>query len=150
MEFIAGAALDPGQHDRFMTPHPSGEVAPFYEHCARALDLAMARTGERGLPLILGGDWNDGMNRVGEQGRGESVWLGWFLCATIDAFAPLARARGDDARADAWVAHRNAVAAALDRSGWDGAWYRRGYFDDGTPLGSAESCLLYTSDAADE
>ena len=139
VEFIAGPPLEPGQHDQFMTPRPSGETAPFYEHCARALDLAMARTGERGLPLILGGDWNDGMNRVGEEGRGESVWLGWFLCATIDAFAPLARARGDNARADAWVAHRNAVAAALDRSGWDGAWYRRGYFDDGTPLGSAES-----------
>ncbi|MBV0891977.1 protein ndvB [Paracoccus sp. Z118] len=139
VEFIAGPELAPGQHDLFLTPQPSGEIAPFYEHCARALDLAVARTGERGLPLILGGDWNDGMNRVGEEGRGESVWLGWFLCATIDAFAPLARARGDDARADAWAAHRTSVAAALDRAGWDGAWYRRGYFDDGTPLGSAES-----------
>ncbi len=139
VEFIAGPQLAPGQHDQFMTPQPSGEIAPFYEHCARALDLAMARTGERGLPLILGGDWNDGMNRVGEQGRGESIWMGWFICATIDQFAPLARARGDIARAEAWEAHRAAVAAALDESGWDGTWYRRGYFDDGTPLGSSES-----------
>ncbi|WP_134724814.1 GH36-type glycosyl hydrolase domain-containing protein [Paracoccus luteus] len=137
--FITGPELEPGEHDRFFLPQPSGEVAPLYDHCARALDLAVQRTGERGLPLILGGDWNDGMNRVGEGGRGESVWLGWFLCDTIAAFAPVARARGDDARAEAWQAHRAAVARALDGAGWDGAWYRRGYFDDGTPLGAAES-----------
>ncbi len=137
--FITGPMLDPGQHDRFFQPEPAGETAPFYDHCARALDLAVARTGPHGLPLILGGDWNDGMNRVGEEGRGESVWMGWFLCATIDAFAPLARQRGDAARADAWTAHRGRVAQALDAAGWDGAWYRRGYFDNGAPLGSAES-----------
>ncbi|WP_162630605.1 GH36-type glycosyl hydrolase domain-containing protein [Paracoccus endophyticus] len=137
--FIDGPALEPGEHDRFFPPQPSGEVAALYDHCARALDLAVTRTGERGLPLILGGDWNDGMNRVGEQGRGESVWLGWFLCDTIAAFAPLARLRGDTARAEAWLAHRKDVVRALDTHGWDGAWYRRGYFDDGTPLGSAES-----------
>ncbi|MFD2815832.1 GH36-type glycosyl hydrolase domain-containing protein [Paracoccus aerius] len=99
----------------------------------------MARTGSHGLPLMLGGDWNDGMNRVGEEGRGESVWLGWFLCATIDAFIPLAEARGDNVRAAVWRTHRTAVAEALDAAGWDGAWYRRGYFDDGSPLGSADS-----------
>ncbi|MBB1498512.1 GH36-type glycosyl hydrolase domain-containing protein [Paracoccus sp. MC1862] len=137
--FISGPALEPGEHDRFYQPQPAGEEAPLYEHCARALDLAMARTGEHGLPLILGGDWNDGMNRVGEEGRGESVWLGWFLCDTIAAFAPLARARGDEARAEAWEAHARRVAQALDDAGWDGAWYRRGFFDDGTPLGSAGS-----------
>lgn len=137
--FIAGPALGPGEHDRFYQPQPSDEQASVYEHCARALDLAMARTGEHGLPLILGGDWNDGMNRVGEEGRGESVWLGWFLCDTIAAFAPLARARGDDARAAAWEDHARGVAQALDDAGWDGAWYRRGFFDDGTPLGSAGS-----------
>ena len=137
--FLTGPLLEPGEHDSFFQPQPSEEQAPIYEHCARALDLAMARTGERGLPLILGGDWNDGMNRVGEEGRGESVWLGWFLCDTIAAFAPLARARGDHARADAWEAHADRVAQALDMAGWDGAWYRRGYFDDGTPLGSAGS-----------
>ena len=135
--FISGPELEPGEHDRFYQPQPSGEVSALYDHCARALDLAMARTGANGLPLILGGDWNDGMNRVGEQGRGESIWLGWFLCDTIASFAPLARARGDDERADAWQAHSARVATALDDAGWDGAWYRRGYFDDGTPLGSA-------------
>ena len=137
--YISGPALEPGEHDRFYVPQPSGETAPLYDHCARALDLAVARTGAHGLPLILGGDWNDGMNRVGEAGRGESVWMGWFLCDTIAAFAPLARARGDAARADAWEAHAARVAEALDEAGWDGAWYRRGYFDDGTPLGSSDN-----------
>ena len=137
--YISGPALEPGEHDRFDQPQPAGIEAPLYDHCARALDLAMSRTGSHGLPLILGGDWNDGMNRVGEAGRGESVWLGWFLCDTIASFAPLARARGDHARADAWQAHASRVAVALENAGWDGAWYRRGYFDDGTPLGSADS-----------
>lgn len=137
--YISGPALEPGEHDRFYVPQPSGETAPLYDHCARALDLAVARTGAHGLPLILGGDWNDGLNRVGEAGRGESVWMGWFLCDTIAAFAPLARARGDAARADAWEAHAARVAEALDEAGWDGAWYRRGYFDDGTPLGSSDN-----------
>ncbi|MCQ0970237.1 protein ndvB [Paracoccus sp. TK19116] len=139
LPFINGPRLDEGEHDRFFQPEKSEESAPLYDHCARALDLALARTGPNGLPLILGGDWNDGMNRVGEGGRGESVWLGWFLCATIDRFAPIAEARGDGTRAEAWRAHRQSVSRALDKSGWDGAWYRRGYFDDGTPLGSVDS-----------
>lgn len=137
--FITGPQLDPDEHDRYFQPEPAGTEAPLYDHCALALDLAVQRTGPHGLPLILGGDWNDGMNRVGEQGRGESIWLGWFLCDTIAAFAPIARARGDHTRADAWEVHAASVAQALDESGWDGAWYRRGYFDDGTPLGSAGS-----------
>ena len=139
LPFLSGPPLEPGQHDHFFQPEPSGEKATVYEHCARALDLAVARTGPHGLPLILGGDWNDGMNRVGEQGRGESVWLGWFLCSALDAFVPLALARGDGERVRAWMTHRADLARALDDAGWDGAWYRRGYYDDGTPLGSAES-----------
>ncbi|MBC7739129.1 MAG: protein ndvB, partial [Candidatus Saccharibacteria bacterium] len=87
----------------------------------------------------LGGDWNDGMNRVGEGGQGESIWLGWFLAATLDAFVPLAQARGDTDRANSWLAHRAALGEALERDGCDGAWFRRGYYDDGTPLGSASS-----------
>ncbi|PZO65994.1 MAG: protein ndvB [Paracoccus denitrificans] len=139
LEFIQGPELEPGQHDKFFQPDKSGDFVTLYEHCARGIELAKDRTGPHGLPLILGGDWNDGMNRVGEKGRGESVWLGWFLCATIDAFLPIARARGDDERAEGWEQHRKSVARALDQSGWDGAWYRRGYFDDGSPLGSSES-----------
>ena len=91
--------------------------------------------GEHGLPLIGTGDWNDGMNRVGEHGRGESVWLGWFLHATLMSFAPLARERSDLALASAWLGHAARLRAALEQHAWDGEWYRRGFFDDGTPLG---------------
>ena len=93
--------------------------------------------GRHGLPLIGTGDWNDGMNRVGENGEGESVWLGWFLYSALTAFAPLAFARGETARAETWKAHAAALRAAIERGAWDGEWYRRGYFDDGAPLGSA-------------
>jgi cyclic beta-1,2-glucan synthetase len=94
--------------------------------------------------LIGGGDWNDGMNRVGEDGRGESVWLGWLLHAALDAFASLADARDDQTRAAEWRAHAEALTAALDGQAWDGQWYRRGWFDDGAPLGSAanEECRI--------
>jgi cyclic beta-1,2-glucan synthetase len=90
------------------------------------------------------GDWNDGMNRVGEHGQGESVWLAWLLHATLMAFAPLAEARGEATRVTAWRAHAMTLQAALEREAWDGDWYRRAYFDDGTPLGSAanEECRI--------
>jgi cyclic beta-1,2-glucan synthetase len=139
VRFIDGPELKEGEHDAFFTPEPAGETAPLYEHCARALDLAVARTGENGLPLILGGDWNDGMNRVGEHGRGTSVWLGWFLGKTLRDFAALAAERGDETRAAAWRAHAERLKAALESEGWDGEWYRRGTYDDGEPLGSARS-----------
>jgi len=139
LPWLEGPLLDPVEHDRFFQPDVSADTAPLYEHCAKALDLALERTGERGLPLFLGGDWNDGMNRVGEEGRGESVWMGWLLIAGIDAFAPLAEARGDGDRAARLRGHREALAAAMEREAWDGAWYRRGWYDSGVPLGSAES-----------
>ncbi|MGB6117273.1 MAG: glucoamylase family protein [Mesorhizobium sp.] len=139
LPFILGDALKEGVHDAFYTPEISREKATIYEHAARALDLAIKRTAETGIPLILGGDWNDGMNRVGEGGRGDSVWLGWFLLRTLREFAPIARSKGDAARADAWLAHADSLKAALEASGWDGDWYRRGSFDDGTPLGSKSS-----------
>ena len=87
--------------------------------------------GAHGLPLFGTGDWNDGMNRVGRQGRGESTWMGFFLVSIIDAFAPLCERRGDHARAARYRAHRGKLAAALNDGGWDGGWYRRGYYDDG-------------------
>ncbi len=136
--FIHGPALRPGDHDLYFEPDQADETASLYEHCARGLDLGLA-TGGHGLPLIGTGDWNDGMNRVGEAGRGESVWLGWFLHAALTSFVPIARARNDQAREADWAAHAASLSAALDRDGWDGAWYRRGYYDDGTPLGSAAS-----------
>ncbi|MFT2213600.1 GH36-type glycosyl hydrolase domain-containing protein [Rhizobium giardinii] len=137
--FIEGPPLEAGQHDNFFQPLVSGRRATLYEHCALALDLAIARTGENGLPLILGGDWNDGMNRVGIEGRGTSVWLGWFLAATLRSFTEIARQRGDAKRVAAWETHLASLKQALETAGWDGGYYRRGYYDDGAPLGSANS-----------
>jgi cyclic beta-1,2-glucan synthetase len=134
--FLEGQALQPGEQDAYFQPGISDETAPLFEHCARALQQSLT-VGEHGLPLFGTGDWNDGMNRVGELGRGESVWLGWFLHATLVAFASLARARDESARATEWLTHAAALRNALERESWDGEWYRRGYFDDGTPLGSA-------------
>ncbi len=136
--FLEGPALRPGEHDNFFQPGISETTATLFEHCARGLDLAIAMTGANGMPLIGTGDWNDGMNRVGEAGQGTSVWLGWLLITTINSMAPLAEIR-DPARAARWRGHAESVRQAIERDGWDGAWYRRGTFDDGTLLGSASS-----------
>jgi len=136
--FLEGQVLQPGEHDAYFQPMIADEGATLFEHCARGLDQSLG-VGEHGLPLIGTGDWNDGMNRVGELGKGESVWLGWFLYATLVAFRPLAKARGEAARAAKWLSHAARLRASLERDGWDGDWYRRGYFDDGTPLGSSTS-----------
>jgi cyclic beta-1,2-glucan synthetase len=136
--FLQGPPVPPGAHDDFFQPQVSEGTATLFEHCARGLDQAIELTGENGMPLIGTGDWNDGMNRVGESGRGTSVWLGWLLIATIDMMAPLADTR-DPARAARWRAHARSVLDAIERDGWDGAWYRRGTFDDGSLLGSASS-----------
>lgn len=133
--FIEGRQLDPGQHDAYFQPEISDTAASFFEHCARGLDDSLA-LGAHGLPLIGTGDWNDGMNRVGEHGHGESVWLGWFLYATLCAFVPVASARNETERVARWTAHAAALRESLEREAWDGSWYRRGYFDDGTPLGT--------------
>jgi cyclic beta-1,2-glucan synthetase len=136
--FLEGRQLRSGEHDAYFLPMPAEQSATLFEHCARGLDQSLA-VGEHGLPLIGTGDWNDGMNRVGERGKGESVWLAWFLHATLAAFAPLAETRDEHARAARWRAHMATLQNALEQDAWDGAWYRRGYFDDGTPLGSATS-----------
>ena len=141
--FLEGQLLQAGEHDSFFLPTVSDEVGSLFEHCARGLDASL-EVGLHALPLIGTGDWNDGMNRLGELGRGESVWLGWLLHAALRAFVPLAEARGDTARATTWRAHADALQAALERAAWDGEWYRRAWFDDGTPLGSAtaEECRI--------
>jgi cyclic beta-1,2-glucan synthetase len=139
LPFIAGDAVPAGRDDAFFRPEVSGLHGSLFEHAARTIDRSLA-VGTHGLPLMGSGDWNDGMNAVGAAGRGESVWLAWFLITVIEAFAPHAESRGDRARADAWRAHAAALARTLDGpDGWDGAWYRRGYYDDGHPLGSAGS-----------
>ncbi|MBL8575780.1 MAG: protein ndvB [Mesorhizobium sp.] len=139
LPYIEGEALQPGQHDSFYTPEVTEKTASIYEHCVKALNLAIERTSANGLPLILGGDWNDGMNRVGEEGRGESVWLGWFLLKTLGNFTRIAKAQGDVEHAKAWDQHARRLKQALETAAWDGEWYRRGSYDDGTPLGSRQS-----------
>ncbi len=143
LPFLAGQPLEQGESERFFQPNVSDQSASLYEHCALALDASLA-LGLHGLPLIGGGDWNDGMNRVGEGGQGESVWLGWLLHATLGAFAGFAERRGEQARAATWRAHMQALSAAVDAQAWDGDWYRRGWFDNGVPLGSAmnEECRI--------
>jgi cyclic beta-1,2-glucan synthetase len=134
--FIDGPELKGDETDAYFEPEPSAESGSLFEHCARAIDRSLA-VGSHGLPLIGSGDWNDGMNRVGAAGRGESVWLGWFLHSVLTTFAPIAEARSEHERAGRWRAHAKSLRRALERDGWDGDWYRRAFFDDGTPLGSA-------------
>ena len=136
--FLDGPTLAPGEAENFFQPTPSPTSTSLYEHCARALDASLA-VGSHGLPLIGGGDWNDGFNRVGAEGRGESVWMGWFLHAALTAFVPVATIRADAVRAAAWSTHAATLATALDAEAWDGDWYCRGWFDDGSPLGSSAS-----------
>ncbi|MBB3102566.1 GH36-type glycosyl hydrolase domain-containing protein [Azomonas macrocytogenes] len=144
--FIDGPQLRPDEHDAFFQPMIATESASLFEHCARGLEHCLERNGVHGLPLIGTGDWNDGMSRVGEGGQGESVWLGWLLVRSIDLFAPIAEARGDSVekdtntrRAQNWRTQGTAIREAIEQHAWDGAWYRRATFDDGTWLGSSEN-----------
>jgi cyclic beta-1,2-glucan synthetase len=137
--FLAAPPLQPDEHVRYFQPAHAAAPGTLYEHCVRALDLALGLFGAHGLPLMGSGDWNDGMNFVGAGGKGESVWVGWFLYANLVAFATLAAQRGDTAHDGQYRARAEQLKRALDEQAWDGEWYRRAYFDDGTPLGSAHN-----------
>ncbi|MGJ7508045.1 GH36-type glycosyl hydrolase domain-containing protein [Variovorax sp. GT1P44] len=134
--FVEGPEIPAGAEDAYYAPQVSSRTASLYEHSARTIDRSLA-TGVHGLPLMGTGDWNDGMNRVGHEGRGESVWLAWFLCSVVERFAPFARARGELGRAQRWLEARQGWINALHAAGWDGAWFRRAFFDNGAPLGSS-------------
>jgi cyclic beta-1,2-glucan synthetase len=133
--FLEGPEIPDGAEDSYHTPTISSTSATVYEHAARALDHSLA-TGRHGLPLMGTGDWNDGMNRVGHEGQGESVWLAWFLCAMTPQWIALAQSRHDDARAQRWQTALAGWQTALAGPAWDGEWYKRAFFDDGSPLGS--------------
>ncbi|MEX2110426.1 MAG: glucoamylase family protein [Gemmatimonadaceae bacterium] len=136
--YIAMRQLNPDEHEVYDTPQPSLESGSIYDHCVRALRRACTK-GVHGLPLIGSGDWNDGMNRVGIEGKGESVWLAWFLISTLKKFAMHAEKRGDSAFANEILRTADQYISAVEGSAWDGDWYRRAYFDDGSPLGSRTS-----------
>jgi cellobiose phosphorylase len=138
VHFLDGRPLNAGEDSYYDLPSRSGEAASLYEHCVRAI-LRGLRVGEHGLPLVGSGDWNDGMNIVGEHGKGESVWLGFFLYEVLLRFTEVARRHGDVSfavRCEREAAH---VRQNIEQNGWDGEWYRRAYFDDGSPLGSASN-----------
>jgi cyclic beta-1,2-glucan synthetase len=137
--YVEGRQVNHDEESYYDLPLRSHLREDLYGHCRRALQRGMRLLGERGLPLMATGDWNDGMNRVGEGGRGESVWLGFFLFATLERFADVADGRGDAAFAQTCRTHAAALQANLERHGWDGAWYRRAWFDNGAPLGSTQS-----------
>jgi len=138
VHFLEGRRVSPEEDSYYDLPARSAETASLYQHCARAIERGLS-FGSHGLPLMGSGDWNDGMDQVGAKGRGESVWLGFFLFDVLMRFSTLARAQDDTAFAERCVTEAARLRARLEEHGWDGAWYRRAFFDDGTPLGSAEN-----------
>jgi cyclic beta-1,2-glucan synthetase len=135
ISFLEGRPLKPEEESYYDLPGRSGESATLYDHCVRAIENGL-KFGEHGLPLMGSGDWNDGMNLVGIKGRGESVWLAFFLYDVLTRFAKLAAAYNDAAFADRCLVQARKLQVNIERHGWDGHWYRRAYFDSGDPLGS--------------
>lgn len=136
--YLEDDPLKDGEDERYGIPRASQEKSSVYEHCIRAIERSL-QFGVHGLPLMGSGDWNDGMNCVGNQGKGESVWLGWFLCDTLTKFASLCRIMNDSSKAEEYLARVAEISRNIDENAWDGGWYRRAYFDCGLPLGSAEN-----------
>ena len=137
LPFLEGEPLAPGEDDRYAQYAVTSETASLFDHCLRALERGRT-AGAHGLPLIGSCDWNDGMNRVGEEGRGESVWLAWFQCATYEAFAKVCDRVEREDQSRVWRERARELAAVVEDQAWDGAWYRRAYDDEGKPLGSSE------------
>jgi cyclic beta-1,2-glucan synthetase len=137
-DFLEGRPVNAEDDSYYDLPGQSGQSASLYEHCVRAIRHGL-RVGSHGLPLMGSGDWNDGMNRVGVKGQGESVWLGFFLCEVLHDFSQLARLHGDPEFAEFCQSEAHRLGLAIEAQGWDGAWYRRAYFDDGQPLGASQN-----------
>lgn len=136
--YLVDEPLRDGERDRYNLPGVSDYKESIYDHCIKAIERSLA-FGGHGLPLMGGGDWNDGMDKVGIGGQGESVWLGWFLYAVLDRFIPICKERNEMERAQRYKEVAKSLKDAIDKNGWDGGWYRRAYFDDGTPLGSEQN-----------
>ena len=138
IHFIKGRPINPEEDAYYDLPARSGETGSLYDHCVRAI-LKSFQFGEHGLPLIGSGDWNDGMNMVGREGKGESVWLAFFMCDVLIRFSAIARLRNDLAFSNRCEGEVDKLRRSIEQSGWDGEWYLRAFFDDGTRLGSAKS-----------
>jgi cyclic beta-1,2-glucan synthetase len=138
ISFVEGRPINQGEDSYYDLPGRSEKSASVYEHCVRAILKSLTR-GEHGLPLIGSGDWNDGMDMVGKQGRGESIWLGFFLHEVLMQFTKIARLRSDLSFAERCQSEAAQIRESIEQHGWDGEWYRRAYFDDGSPLGSASN-----------
>ncbi len=138
IRYLEGRQVNPEDDSYYDLPGRSDEAASLYQHCVRAIERGLT-SGVHGLPLIGTGDWNDGMNLVGKNGNGESIWLGFFLCEVLEKFVKIARLQGDTTFAQRCLDERDKLAQNIEQHGWDGAWYRRAFFDDGTPLGSAKN-----------
>ncbi len=136
--FIEAPLLKENQEDLYISPSISSESASIYEHCLRAMNRSM-KTGVHGLPLMGAGDWNDGMNNVGLEGRGESVWVAWFLSKILQDFSGICFMRGDTEMAQKYADHSKFLTESIEKNAWDGQWYLRAFFDDGTPLGSKDN-----------
>jgi cyclic beta-1,2-glucan synthetase len=141
--FLAAPPLDEHVHERYEEYVPGARSGSLYEHCHRAIDARLV-FGAHGLPFIGGGDWNDGLNRVGVGGRGESVWLAWFLSDLLRMFAPICRERADPGRAEHYEQEARRLKEAVEAHAWTGEWYLRAFYDDGSPLGGpgAEECEI--------
>jgi cellobiose phosphorylase len=144
LPFIEDRLRNPGEAEYYATPHVSAQEGSLYEHCIRAIEYGLSRFGPHGLPLMGSGDWNDGMNLVGADGQGESVWVGWFLYLNLIQMVGIAESRDDPERSNRYREKASELRLALEQAGWDGEWFRRAYFDDGTPLGSSlnEECRI--------
>ena len=138
VHFIKGRPVNPEEDSYYDLPGRSEETASLYDHCVRAIQRGL-KSGEHGLPLIGSGDWNDGMNMVGREGKGESVWLAFFMCEVLGRFSRIAQARSDQDFSRQCESEADRLRRSIEQNGWDGQWYRRAYFDDGTPLGSASN-----------
>lgn len=136
--FIESPTLKEDEEERYEVPKISDDIGTVYEHCIRAIDISLD-FGERGIPLMGGGDWNDGMNKVGNRGKGESVWLGWFLATVLKNFIPVCELMNDHERANKYKDVIDQLKKSIEKNAWDGEWYKRAFFDDGTPLGSKEN-----------
>ncbi len=136
--YIESEPLKEGEDEKYDIPRLSTESSSVYEHCIRAIERSL-EYGPHEIPLMGSGDWNDGMNTVGNKGRGESIWLGWFISYILNKFIPICERMGEMDRAERYEKTATKIAMAIEKNAWDGHWYRRAYFDDGTPLGSAEN-----------